>query len=597
MKNLSILTLFLLLYTHALWAQTEKVVTFLPSTDHVDTESRGEHSLSKEGVTITTSDGIMGYDSEYRFYTQSTLTLSTISGKLTKIILNGTKSQPPSNFTKASTGTLKASSDKTKLTWTGEAQTLTLTNTSTVVWVTSIEVTVINGTDESGKAVPELVFSSPSVTATIGEPFTSPTLSKPDEVTQVEYQSSDISLATVDKVSGAVTIGERSGTVTITATTQETEHYQAASASYTIIIKNAYVAAYGNYPDSYLLVTDEETLRDGDQVIFVHMSTPSGQAMTAKQTDRYRDDTVLAGFNADGSVIHKNDYALFTVEKSGDYWCFHDALGYLYASSNTQNALGTRSDITADAQALVTITNNVARIQFQGNNSYRFLRFSNSLEGFVCTASSTNNEPVRIYRKAELPTEMFQISDANYATIYADHEVLVPNGVVAHTIADANGTLYYGTNYNAGEIIPKQTPVVLEGHEGSYAYFITNTGAAAPTHNMLRGSTGTRDDEPGYRFYKLAWRSDDDHTAGFYYDTPDGKSIQIAAGKAYLAVPEDEAQAKGYAFNEDITGIRRLTAESSPHPVYSLSGQRLSDNAQQLPKGIYIQNGKKIIIR
>ena len=597
MKNLSILTLFLLLCTHALWAQTEKTVTFLPSTDHVDSEERGEHSLSKEGITITTSDGIMGYDSEYRFYAQSTLAFSTISGKLTKVILNGTKSQPPSNFTKASTGTLKASSDKTQLTWTGETQALTLTNTSTVVWVTSIEVTVINGADENGKTVPELAFSSPSVTATIGEPFTPPTLSKPDEVTQVEYRSGDTSLATVDKQSGTVTIGERSGTVTITATTQETEHYQAASASYTIIIKNPYVAAYGNYPDSYLLVTDAETLQDGDQVIFVHMSSPSGQAMTDKQTDRYRDDTVLAGFNADGSVIHKSDYALFTVEKSGDYWCFHDALGYLYASSNSQNALGTRSDITSEAQAQVSITNNVARIQFQGSNSYRYLRFSNSLEGFVCTASSTNNEPVRIYRKAELPTETLTIGDANYATIYADHEILVPHGIVAHTIASAEGVLHYGINYYESDIIPANTPILLEGNEGTYAYFVTNTQAAVPTQNMLRGSTGQRDNETGYLFYKLAWRSADDHTPGFYFDSPDGHSIQIAAGKAYLAVPENEAQAKGYAFNEAVTDIQMPSVLQKDSSFYTLSGQQVGSDRQRLAKGIYIQHGKKVVIR
>ena len=82
-----------------------------------------------------------------------------------------------------------------------------------------------------------LAFSSTTATATVGQTFTYPTLSgaKIDDVT---YSSSNPTVATVNSSTGAVTL-VGAGTTTITATAQETEQYEADTASYTLTVSAA----------------------------------------------------------------------------------------------------------------------------------------------------------------------------------------------------------------------------------------------------------------------------------------------------------------------------------------------------------------------
>ena len=68
--------------------------------------------------------------------------------------------------------------------------------------------------------------------------FTAPTLSNPNGLT-VSYATTDADIAAVNASTGAVIIGTKEGTVTITASSEETETYAAGEASYTITVTNA----------------------------------------------------------------------------------------------------------------------------------------------------------------------------------------------------------------------------------------------------------------------------------------------------------------------------------------------------------------------
>ena len=78
---------------------------------------------------------------------------------------------------------------------------------------------------------PGLAFSSESANATLGESFTAPTLTKPQNIT-VDYSSSNTDIATVD-ASGVITL-VAAGTTTITARFKGNDTYKAGSASYTL---------------------------------------------------------------------------------------------------------------------------------------------------------------------------------------------------------------------------------------------------------------------------------------------------------------------------------------------------------------------------
>lgn len=92
---------------------------------------------------------------------------------------------------------------------------------------------VVTATGAATKKAAGLEFSTTSATAVVGQPFTAPTLSNPNNLA-VTYSSSDENVATV-AADGTVTI-KAAGTTTIKATSEETAEYYAGSTSYTLTV-------------------------------------------------------------------------------------------------------------------------------------------------------------------------------------------------------------------------------------------------------------------------------------------------------------------------------------------------------------------------
>ena len=80
-------------------------------------------------------------------------------------------------------------------------------------------------------------YATTEYTANVNEAFTAPTLTNPNGLT-VTYSTSDATLATVDATTGAVTILDKTGKVTITATFAGNESYLFGTASYNITISD-----------------------------------------------------------------------------------------------------------------------------------------------------------------------------------------------------------------------------------------------------------------------------------------------------------------------------------------------------------------------
>lgn len=113
---------------------TSSQITFNASTDY-----QSQTSVSKSGVTISTTSGNLGYSyDQYRFYASSTTTISTTSGKITKIEFTGQNRYAVSNFA-PNTGTLTPSGNNG--TWVGSASSVQFT-ASAQVRCTQIIVTV-----------------------------------------------------------------------------------------------------------------------------------------------------------------------------------------------------------------------------------------------------------------------------------------------------------------------------------------------------------------------------------------------------------------------------------------------------------------------
>ena len=192
------------------------------------------------------------------------------------------------------------------------------------------------------------------------------------------------------------------------------------------------------------------------------------------------------------------------------------------------------------------------------------------------------------------------IGETGYATLYySDMNLVVPEGVTATTYKVAEGSLTESKTYEPNDVIPAATGVVLYTVKpATYSFTITSQDGEADADNMLQGTdAATTISEAGYKYYILSKRKDG-QKIGFYYQDEDGSAVNNGAHKAYLPVPEAAAGgAKGWSFDGEATGIRSIEAGAGVENavIYNLSGVRM--NSQNLPKGIYIVNGKKMVVK
>ena len=372
-----------------------------------------------------------------------------------------------------------------------------------------------------------------------------------------------------------------------------------ATATYTINIINVNPKNVGtNY---FVKVTDVNDLEDGDAILIVNENKNESKTMKDQRDNNWSstlvdivDDAIEPGADAQKLVLTAGGEGkwMFCVGSSAD-------AGFLTAASSGSNYLKTTTEPNDNANAIITITDGNAAIIFQGSYTRNDLRF-NANSGqmlFSCYASTSTMKPVQIYKEVEKPTTIsVTIGETEYATLYYSKVgLIVPEGVTANAYSVSGTTLNVVQTYNAGDVIPAATGVVLNGAQGDYTFNITEENGTAAEGNMLRGSDVDEPTTGGAKYYMLSLNADSDPSSiGFYYGATDGVAFTNKAHRAYLAVPEGtEAKATGYAFNE-VTGINDITREQVTDGVwYTIDGKRL--NGEPTVKGIYVVNGKKVV--
>ena len=184
-----------------------------------------------------------------------------------------------------------------------------------------------------------------------------------------------------------------------------------------------------------------------------------------------------------------------------------------------------------------------------------------------------------------------EITSAGYATLYYSEKAFaIPEGITASIVTnvDENGVITFAA---LNGTIPANTGVVLQGDPGVYQFVVENVNLAAPENNLLKGSDETAQTIGGDKYYKLTVKDD---VVGFYYGAEDGAAFENGDHKAYLAVTG--AAAKYYAFDGQATGINAVSkVVANDGKIYNLQGIQM--NAENLTKGIYVVNGKKVVIK
>ena len=154
-----------------------------------------------------------------------------------------------------------------------------------------------------------------------------------------------------------------------------------------------------------------------------------------------------------------------------------------------------------------------------------------------------------------------------------------------------------GKNIVLNEVESKQVPantgVLLKSAQNNVIVTRLESAPAIEGTNLLKPASEKMTE--GFKFYKLAYDNFTEKTGlGFYWGAAEGGAFTVKPGLAYLAVPQAQAaNVKGFSFDGTQTGINGVEATTAKGAIYNLNGQRV----EKAQRGIYIQNGKKFVVK
>lgn len=601
-------------------ANAQTTVTFTAGTDKGTSTSQTADKVTKDGITISSTSAALA-TTQYRFYANSTTTISSTVGNITKVVFTCTPDKKnkyaSSYFSVPKTngvGTYTASSDGKTGTWTGDASSFTL-SASAQVRATTIEVTYTPSS--TGKTETTLVFADPAdktfaLNATEGTNFTNAaTLTPAVEGAKITYSSDKESIATVDENGGVIVKTDKEGTATITATYDGNDEYAGSTTSYKITVADPNKASW-----SYTFKKDD--LKDGS-------TSYSFNNVAWTFTPTWESTTHFFGYDSNGRglQIGKKGYPATSIVFS--------STGFPGVIKEVKVNAATASGATATIAVTVGgVSYGEAKSLTTSSADYTF---TGSASGEVVITLSQPSTTAALYIKSidieynpSAATTLTLDENATKATITADKNVnvtlkrtfndnawntlVLPFDLTAEQIAaafgaDAKVAAYTGAtagadgtytlNFKEATTITANTPVFIhsaQNQANGYTFTGVEVKDATPTQtaegfNFVGTYTATTVPVGNYFI----------NSSNKFYKAGDDKT-NIKGTRATFEPVGAAATAKGLGFNvtEDgtTTAINSITMQEELNvnaPMYNLAGQQVT----KAYKGVILQNGKKFI--
>lgn len=255
-----------------------------------------------------------------------------------------------------------------------------------------------------------------------------------------------------------------------------------------------------------------------------------------------------------------------------------------------------------------TSANGVITYNIPEGNGYFTIK-NGSLTGYISNIKvyySPSPSPSEPTYTANTLTFKASNKDGNWATFSNDDVTFFNDDVIVNTVVVENNSLESlsldKTTANiegkevTGYYVPAKTGVLIYSLGEAVTYYVVKNKEVEPVPdgcNMLKPTSEKMTE--GFKFYKLAYDNYTEKTGlGFYWGAAEGGAYTVKPGLAYLAVPEAQAaNVKGFSFDGTQTGINGVEATTAKGAIYNLNGQRV----EKAQRGIYIQNGKKFIVK
>ena len=492
---------------------------------------------------------------------------NTDSGNLTVTYNGSSESKAPANSAITSTSNLYSASDfssSTNFTITKAADVTSFTIASSAKRILIDKVEVIYE-ESSGKLANELAWSAASKSVTYSEtPYDLPTLSNPHSLA-VTYESSNESVATVAS-DGTVTIKNVTGSTNISAHTDGDATYAAGTVSYTlnvtqkvIIEDGVFNFGYGNdygsgmTQSSSIIENESETWTAGNVTLVVanrYAWNTDGKMVLYKK---------VASVSAAGSITLScpDGKAITQIEFTGPY-TGTGALSNMAANIGTYTVTSTSAIWTGAAQS----------VSFSASNS----TYINTV-----TVTYGSTVPVTITSGSGFAT-LFTNSALDFSTLSSE--------LKAYTATVSENTV----TLTEVDDIPANTGVVLKGDVKTHAVPVSASSSTAQGNLTGNTSAATAYNAfDGYDLYMLALNGEG--KAQFTKVI----SGSVAAGKAFLKLATSSgARELNVVFaDEETTGVNEVKTQKADGQYFNLAGQRVA----QPTKGLYIVNGKKVVIK
>ena len=205
-----------------------------------------------------------------------------------------------------------------------------------------------------------------------------------------------------------------------------------------------------------------------------------------------------------------------------------------------------------------------------------------------------------------------KVGGKGYTTFYTGISVKLGSGMKAYAIdseTDATCTLK-----DIGSTIPSNTPVVIEcagDNAADNKLTPLETSSVSASTNYLKGvmfcypvlvkNKGKMIEERDNPYWNtvdydvFTMRILGEDGGKLVFKTGDEDLEYMPANKAYLSVPLSAAAVLTTDGSTAIQGVKSETTAEQTKGIFTLNGVRLPDNAT-LQKGVYIKDGKKIVI-
>ncbi|MBQ6767510.1 MAG: hypothetical protein IJP46_02435 [Prevotella sp.] len=336
---------------------------------------------------------------------------------------------------------------------------------------------------------------------------------------------------------------------------------------------------------------------------YIITSGTNGEIMAlGKQTNNYREQVSVTADNGSLSVEDNAGVYEFLIKvdnATGFYTLYDVAEGkYLFANSNSSNNINVEDQLDNKNNGVWAIeisSDGVATIKAQGANERNWIRYNSGNTRFSCYGETNSMADVYLFERDndDSPVQTTIIvspaTDKTYTTFCRaiDLDFTNVSGIEAYIVS---GLTESSASIKKVNKVPAGEGIILKRTGTDESFDIPFAESAEPiAKNYMVGVTKEKDMTNVTNAYILS--------GGLFYECSGGK---LAAGKAYLndedGVWAAAAGAPSFSIIVDgeTTGIENVKGEAITNSqYYTLDGRRVAAPT----KGIYIVNGKKVVVK